>query len=63
MQRSIMKRETSCILALVLACLMVSTQFIGLLDTTYMVAPEDVEPLMPVEERAIASLDDMPLRM
>ena len=63
MGNSSFRRETSCILALFLACLMVSSSFVGVMDPTRVSTPENVQPLGLEEETAILSLDEMLGRM
>ncbi|MFW9796322.1 MAG: kelch repeat-containing protein [Candidatus Thorarchaeota archaeon] len=57
-----LKRGTSCILGLVLVCLMVSASFVGLLDKTKISTSENAQPKRLEETVPVLSLDDMPLR-
>ena len=56
------KKGKFMLFAVILSCLMVSSSFVGLLNSTYRLTPENAQ-LLGLEEEAVLTLDDMPLRM
>ncbi|MHA2302593.1 MAG: Kelch repeat-containing protein, partial [Candidatus Thorarchaeota archaeon] len=63
MSNSFSRRGTGCILALFLACLMMSASFVGSLDSAYMPSAANDSMLVFEENIATPALDEMPGRM
>jgi N-acetylneuraminic acid mutarotase/predicted phosphodiesterase len=62
MSKSFWKRPASHLLALVLACIMMSAAFVGSLDSAYLLTSRNQERPISFEEAAEPFLEDMPLR-